>query len=126
MRKLGPTVPVCRHWTAELSVRGQRGFNEGQSDYGAEVTLNCRIRLPQGGRFRSWVKSFFGLSDREMVSIENYKTLSFPLAGLLSLTVRQYDLLYRVDKIRGVAVDAVGGRSELTIGLAYGVDWKRI
>lgn len=43
-----------------------------------------------------------------MVSIENYKTLSFPLAGLLSPTVRQYNLLYRVDKIRGVAVDAEG------------------
>lgn len=113
-------------WVGEFAARGQRDFNEDQSDYGAEISMNYRIRLKTGGRFHSKVESFFGLSDRKVISIENYNTLGFPLAGQLSLTVRQNNFIYRVDKIRGVSVDGVAVRSELTIGLAYGLDWKWI
>ncbi len=115
-----------KRWVAEFAARGQRDFNEDQSDYGAEITLNYQLRLKQGGRFRSKVESFFGFSDRKVIAIENYNTLAFPLAGELSLTVRQNNFIYRVDKIRGVSVDGVAVRSELTIGLAYGLDWKWI
>ena len=67
---------------------------------------------------------FFGLTDRKVISIENYNTLSFPLAGSLSLSVRQNNFIYRVDKIRGVPVSGTAFRTDLTVGLAYGLDWK--
>lgn len=104
--------------------RGQRDFAESQSDFGAEVTATYQRRLQHGGRLRSQVKSFFGLTDRKVISIENYNTLSFPLAGSLSLTVRQNNFIYRVDKIRDVPVSGVAFRTDLTVGLAYGLDWK--
>ncbi len=113
-------------WVADFAARGQRDFNEDQSDYGAEITLNYRLRLKTGGRLHTKVESFFGLSNRRVIAIENYNTLGFPLAGQLSLTVRQNNFVYRVDKIRGVTIDGVAVRSELTIGLAYGLDWKWI
>ena len=115
-----------KRWVAEFAARGQRDFNEDQSDYGAEITLNYRLRLKTGGRLHTKVESFFGFSDRKVIAIENYNTLGFPLAGQLSLTVRQNNFIYRVDKIRGIAVEGVAIRSELTIGLAYGLDWKWI
>jgi len=104
--------------------RGQRDFTESQNDFGAEITATYQRRLQQGGRLRSQVKSFFGLTDRKVISIENYNTLSFPLAGSLSLTVRQNNFVYRVDKIRDVPVSGVAFRTDLTVGLAYGLDWK--
>ena len=91
---------------------------------GAEVTLNYRIRLKQGGRFHTKTESFFGLSDRKIISIRNYNTLNFPLVGELSLTVRQNNFIYRLDKIRGVPVSGVAFRSDLTVGISYGIDWK--
>jgi 5'-nucleotidase/UDP-sugar diphosphatase len=108
----------------QFAGRGQRDFSESQNDFGAEVTATYQRRLQQGGRLRSQVKSFFGLTDRKVISIENYNTLSFPVAGSLSLTVRQNNFIYRVDKIRGVPVGGVAFRTDLTVGLAYGLDWK--
>ena len=113
-----------KRWVAQFAARGQRDFAEDQSDYGAEITLNYQVRLKQGGRFRSKIKSFFGLSDRKVISIENYNTLNFPLLRELSLTVRQNNFIYRLDKIRGIPVTGVAFRSDLTVGLTYGVDWK--
>ena len=97
---------------------------ESQTDFGAEVSLNYQRRLSQGGRVRSRIKSFFGFTDRKVISIENYNTLSFPLAGALSLTVRQNNFIYWVDQIRGVKVSGIAFRTDLTVGLAYGLDWK--
>jgi hypothetical protein len=111
-------------WVAQFAARGQRDFGEDQSDYGAEITLDYQVRLRQGGRFRSKVESFFGFSDRKVISIENYNTLNFPLLGELSLSVRQNNFMYRLDKIRGVPVSGIAFRSDLTIGLTYGIDWK--
>ena len=108
----------------QFAGRGQQDFAESQTDFGAEVTLNYQRRLQQGGQLRSRVKSFFGLTDRKVISIENYNTLSFPLAGSLSLTVRQNNFIYRVDKIRDVQVSGIATRSDLTVGLAYVLDWK--
>jgi len=108
----------------QFAGRGQRDFAESQTDFGAEVTLNYQRRLQQGGQLRSRVKSFFGLTDRKVISIENYNTLSFPLAGSLSLTVRQNNFIYRVNKIRDIQVSGIALRSDLTVGLAYGLDWK--
>ena len=108
----------------QFAGRGQRDFAEKQSDFGAEVGLTYQRRLQQGGRFRTRVKSFFGLTDRKVVSIENYNTFSFPLAGSLSLAVRQNNFIYRVDQIKGTPVTGVAFRMDLTVGLAYGLDWK--
>lgn len=113
-----------RRWVAQFAARGQRDFAENQSDYGAEVTLNYQVRLKEGGRFRSRIESFFGFSDRRVISVENYNTLNFPLVGELSLTVRQNNFIYKADKIRGVPVTGVAFRSDLTVGLTYGIDWK--
>ena len=41
--------------------------------------------------------------------------------GELSLTVRQNNFLYRVDNI---PVEGAAVRTDLTVGLAYGMDWK--
>lgn len=59
-----------------------------------------------------------------MISVENYNALNFPLLGTLSLAVRQNNFIYRLDKIRGVPVTGVAFRSDLTVGLTYGIDWK--
>jgi 2',3'-cyclic-nucleotide 2'-phosphodiesterase (5'-nucleotidase family) len=115
---------LSKGWVAQFAARGQRDFGEEQSDYGAEVTLNYRVRLRQGGRFRSRIETFFGLSDRKVISVENYNTLNFPLVGELSLTVRQNNFIYKADKIRGVPVTGVAFRTDLTVGLTYGIDWK--
>ena len=111
-------------WVAQFAAKGQRDFGEDQSDYGAEITLDYEVRLRQGGRFRSKVESFFGFSDRKVISVENYNTLNFPLLGELSLSIRQNNFMYRLDKIRGVPVSGIAFRSDLTIGLTYGIDWK--
>ena len=113
-----------KRWVAQFAARGQRDFAEKQSDYGAEITLNYQVRLKQGGRFRSKIESFFGFSDRRVISIENYNTLNFPLVGELSLTVRQNNFIYKADKIKGVPITGVAFRSDLTVGLSYGIDWK--
>ncbi len=112
------------HLIVQFAARAQRDFVGGQSDIGAEITLNYQRRLRYGGRLRSRVRSFLGLTDRKVISVENYNTLSFPLAGSLSLTVRQNNFLYRVDKFRAAPAHGIALRSDLTLGLAYGLDWK--
>lgn len=108
----------------QFAGRGQKDFSENQSDFGAEISLSYSRTLQQNGRLQSRVNSFFGLTDRKVISIENDNRLSFPLGGSLSLSVRQSNFIYRVDKIQGVPVDGVAFRTDLTVGLAYGLDWK--
>ncbi|MDA0748509.1 MAG: hypothetical protein O2954_18475, partial [bacterium] len=108
----------------QFAGRGQRNYTTHEDDYGAEIVLKYQRLLPQGGRFRSDVKSFFGLTNRKVISVENYNTFNFPLVGELSLTVRQNNFLYRVDKIQDVAVEGIAFRMDLTVGFAYGLDWK--
>jgi hypothetical protein len=107
-----------------FSGRGQRDFVLDQSDYGAEIRLDFSERLRGGGRFKAELRSFFGFSKRKLISVENYNTFSFPLVGELSLTVRQNNYLYRVDKIRGAPATGVAVRTDLTLGFVYGLDWK--
>ena len=59
-----------------------------------------------------------------MIAIENYNTKNFPLVGELSLTGRQNNFVYRLDKIRGVCVTGVNVRSDLKVGLTSGIDRK--
>jgi hypothetical protein len=113
-----------RYLVGQFAARVQRNYAADESDYGAEVNLTYQRRLPQGGRFRSLVKTFFGFTDRKVISVQNYNTFSFPLAGDLNLTVRQSNFLYRVDKIQDEPVEGTAMRTDLTVGLAYGLDWK--
>jgi 5'-nucleotidase/UDP-sugar diphosphatase len=115
---------LYRRLVVRFAGRGQRNYAADETDYGAEISMEYQRRLPQGGRFRSNTKSFFGFTDRKVVSVENYNTFSFPLAGKLSLTVRQSNFLYRVDEIQGVPVKGSAVRMDLTVGFAYGLDWK--
>jgi hypothetical protein len=115
---------LYRRVVVRFAGRGQRNYTAKETDYGAEISLDYRRRLPQGGRFRSNTKSFFGFTDRKVISVENYNTFSFPLVGKLSLTVRQNNFLYRVDKIQNVPVKGSAVRMDLTVGFAYGLDWK--
>jgi len=116
--------PLPRGVVVRFAGRGQRDFVAKVNDYGAEVTLIYRRRIRHGGRFHSKVESFFGLSDRKVISVENYNTFSFPLVGALSLVVRQNNFLYRVDKIQATPVSGVAFRTDVTVGVAYGRDWK--
>jgi hypothetical protein len=113
-----------KRWVAQFAARIQRDFAEDQTDYGAGITVTYRVRFKQGGRFSSKIESFFGLSDRKVVSIQNYNAFNFPLVGELSLTVRQNNFVYRLDKIRGVPVTGTAFRTDMTVGLTYGIDWK--
>ena len=63
-------------------------------------------------------------NQRKVISVENYNTLAVPVVGRLSLTVRQNNFLYRVDRIRGAPVEGVAVRTDLTVGFSYGLDWK--
>lgn len=104
--------------------RGQRDFFVDASDFGGEVTLEVTQPLQTGGRVTSRVRSFFGFTDRRVISIENYNTFSFPLVGALRLNVRQNNFIYRVNKIRGIPVAGFAFRTNLTVGFAYGLGWK--
>lgn len=115
---------LTRLVTARVGARAQRDFVVDETDLGAEILLEGSTRIRAEGKLSSRVKSFFGLTDRRVVSIENYNTLSFPLIGLLSLSVRQSNFLYRVNAIRGVPTDGVAFRTDLTVGFVYGRDWK--
>ncbi len=44
------------------------------------------------------------------------------MVGALSLTVRQNNFIYRVDKIKGVPVSGSAFRTDLTVGFAYGLE----
>ncbi|MDP6777723.1 MAG: 5'-nucleotidase C-terminal domain-containing protein, partial [Candidatus Latescibacteria bacterium] len=121
---LGVQRRLTPYLVARFAGRGQRDYTVDQTDFGAEVTLSYQRRTRHGGRFRSRVKSFFGLTDRKVVSVENTNTFSFPLVGGLDLTVRQNNFIYRVDRIRDEEVSGVALRTDLTVGFSYGLDWK--
>ena len=121
---LGVQRRLTPYLVARFAVRGQRNYTADQTDFGAEITLSYQRRMRQGGRFRSKVKSFFGLTDRKVISVENTNTFTFPLVGKLDLTVRQNNFAYRVDRIRDEEVSGVAFRTDLTVGFSYGLDWK--
>ena len=110
--------------SARLGARAQRDFSADQSDLGVELGLDLRRSLGARGRLHSRMRSFLGLTDRRVVSLENYNTLNFPLAGSLSLAIRQNNFVYRVNKIRDVPMDGVAVRWDLTLGLVYDLGWK--
>lgn len=110
--------------TVRFAGRAQRNTTAGENDYGAEIAVNYQTHLTQGSRFRSDLKSFIGFSDRRVVSIENYNTLSVPLVSGLSLIVRQNNFAYRVTKIQNVETDGIAFRTDLTVGFSYSLDWK--
>jgi len=113
-----------QYLVGQFAGRAQRDYASDETDFGAEINLDYQRGLPQGGRFRSQVKTFFGFTDRRVISLENYNTFTFPIAGELSLTVRQSNFLYKVNKIQKAQVDGTAMRTDLTVGLAYGLDWK--
>lgn len=87
--------------------------------------MNLDYRRSLGsGKLRSRLRSFTGFTDRHVVSLENYNTLTFPLVGTLSLSVQQSNFLYRVNKIRNTPVDGIANRWNLTLGLVYDLGWK--
>ena len=112
-----------RRLTARLGVRAQRDLAIDANDIGVEVYLDYRRALGSG-KLRSRLRSFTGLTDRHVVSLENYNTLAFPLLGTLSLSVQQSNFLYRVNKIRNTPVDGIANRWNLTLGLVYDLGWK--
>jgi hypothetical protein len=59
-----------------------------------------------------------------VVSIENYNTLTFPLLGDVRLNIRQNNFPYRVNRLGGVATEGVAVRTIITVGFAYGLNWK--
>ena len=110
--------------TARLAGRGQRDLFAEVTDLGVEVTLGLQHKLRPGVALRSSMRGFFGFTDRRLISIENYNTLSVPLVGALSLSVRQNNFLYRVTHIKKNRVQGTAFRTNLSVGLSYGVDWK--
>ena len=115
---------VKRALLVSLGARAQRDLVANENDVGLELGLDLRRKVGQNGQLRSRVRSFFGVTDRRIISVENYNTFAFPLMGGLSLSARQSNFLYRVNKIRAVPVDGVAFRWDLTLGLVYDVDWK--
>ena len=116
-RRFGRTL------TVRLGARAQRDLAVDATDLGLVVGLNYRRSLGSGN-FRSRVRSFTGFTDRHVVSLENYNSLTFPLIGALSLSVQQNNFLYRVNKIRNTPVDGIANRWDLTLGLVYDLGWK--
>ena len=112
-----------RRLTARLGIRAQRDLAIDANDIGVEVNLDYRRSLGSG-KLRSRLRSFTGFTDRHVVSLENYNTLTFPLVGTLSLSVQQSNFLYRVNKIRNTPVDGIANRWNLTLGLVYDLGWK--
>lgn len=109
---------------ARVAGRSQRDFVADRTDLGGEITMEWHSTLPSNVDLQSRVRSFFGVTHRRVISVENYNTISLPLLGDLRLNVRQNNFLYRVNQIGGVAADGVAIRSNLTIGFAYGLNWK--
>lgn len=107
-----------------VGARAQRDLVADENDVGFELGLDMRRNLHGVGQLRSRVRSFFGVTDRRVISIENYNTLTFPLVGDLSLSARQNNFLYRVNKIKNVPTEGIAFRWDLTLGLVYGLDWK--
>ena len=116
-RRFGRTL------TVRLGARAQRDLAVDATDLGLVVGLNYRRSLGSGN-FRSRVRSFTGFTDRHVVSLENYNSLTFPLIGALSLSVQQNNFLYRVNEIRNTPVDGIANRWDLTLGLVYDLGWK--
>ena len=85
-----------RRLIVRLGARGQRDLAVDANDIGAEVYLDYRQSLGSG-KLRSRLRSFTGVTDRHVVSLENYNSLAFPLVGALNLSVQQSNFLYRVD-----------------------------
>ena len=112
-----------RRLIVRLGARGQRDLAVDANDIGAEVYLDYRQSLGSG-KLRSRLRSFTGVTDRHVVSLENYNSLAFPLVGALNLSVQQSNFLYRVDKIRNTPVDGIANRWNLTLGLVYDLGWK--
>jgi len=104
--------------------RAQRDYSNDEDDYGAEIGMTYQTQFRDGIRFRSDFKSFFGLSNRKVVSIENYNTLSVPLVSGLSLYVRQNNFAYRVNLIKDLPQTGTAVRTDLTVGFSYALDWK--
>lgn len=117
-RRLSPTT------TVRIGARLQRDFTVDETDIGTEFVIESQRNFRKEGRLSSRVKSFVGLTDRRVVSVENYNTLAFPLIGNLSLAIRQSNFLYRVNAIKGVQTSGIAVRTDLTIGFVYGKDWK--
>ena len=112
-----------RTFTVRLGARAQRDLAVDATDMGLVVGLNYRRSLGSGN-FRSRLRSFTGFTDRHVVSLENYNSLTFPLIGALSLSVQQNNFLYRVNEIRNTPVDGIANRWDLTLGLVYDLGWK--
>jgi hypothetical protein len=104
--------------------RTQRDFVVKTNDLGAEMTLDANQSFKSGARLRFQTKVFTGFTDRRVVSVENYNTLNVPLIGPIRLNIKQSNFIYRVTRIRGVAVSGVAFRTNLTVGFGYGLDWK--
>jgi len=115
---------VGRGLLVSLGARAQRDLTLNENDVGFEIGLDTRRKFSQNGQLRSRVRSFFGVTDRRVISIENYNTLTVPLMGGLSLSARQSNFLYRVNKIRNIPIDGIAFRWDLTLGLGYDLDWK--
>lgn len=109
---------------ARVAGRSQRDFVADQTDLGGELTLEWTRPLPSGAQLSSRVRSFFGATTRRIISVENYNAVSFPLLGDVRLNVRQNNFLYRVNSVSGAAAQGVAVRSIITVGFAYGLNWK--
>jgi len=109
---------------ARFSGRGQRDLSSKANDVGTEVGVEYRRRLKSGVTYSGRVRTFLGLTDRRVTSFENYNVLSVPLVGLLHLTVQGNLYTYRADYIQGKATQGTAFRSDLNVGLTYGVNWK--
>ena len=110
--------------TLRVGGRAQRDFTVNETDLGTEIVIETQARVRKEGRLSSRVKNFVGFTDRRVVSVENYNTLTFPLIGNLSLAVRQNNFLYRVNAIKGIEASGIAFRTDLTVGFVYGRDWK--
>ncbi|MGA1197551.1 MAG: hypothetical protein ACO36I_13755, partial [Candidatus Latescibacterota bacterium] len=115
---------VKRELLVSLGARAQRDLTLNENDVGFEIGLDVRRKFHQNGQVRSRVRSFFGVTDRRVISVENYNTLTVPLMGGLSLSARQSNFLYRVNNIRNIPIDGIAFRWDLTLGLGYDLDWK--
>ncbi|MBT5875307.1 MAG: bifunctional metallophosphatase/5'-nucleotidase [Candidatus Latescibacteria bacterium] len=121
---VGFEYQLSQNLIARVAGRSQRDFVANKTDLGGELTMEWRRALPSKVDLQSRVRSFFGVTNRRVISVENYNTISLPLLGDLRLNVRQNNFLYRVNQIGGVATNGVAFRSILTLGFAYGLNWK--
>ena len=104
--------------------RAQRDFLVQKTDLGLVISIEGHYNIGPRGRLKSKTKSFWGFTDRRVVSIENYNAVLFPLIGSLSLSIRQNNFIYQVSQIGGLNISGNAFRSDLTIGFVYGSNWK--